>query len=352
MSKRVKVNDDYWPFTIAFTDYNGHKFLNTLKCCLEFIDEFKDEPYSEEKYSRLQLRIKEFSDINLISIRKGINQMVKMGFINSFLVSYNPDALEYINAKTNRKRTSLLSKIVYSNSGFHKAVNEESNLNQLNFLIKTLIENGSLSRGEMVALMLVDISTVEKGFLFKEELNHYFNLAQQTNFIERKYNQIAYLPNLLNKLDDLVIVGDMLYFKDDALKIFGGMVEERVIRDPYLHRLYKNQLKDESSLIFGNAKCMLEKLEYPVLIASHIKPFIVSNEDERYDANNGILLSRNMDALFDLGYISFANNGSMLFSQRLAAEVIENIEEVRLDEVFLNPKRLQYLEFHRDKVFS
>ncbi|RZJ51683.1 MAG: HNH endonuclease [Flavobacterium sp.] len=352
MAKRVKVNDEYWPFTIAFTDYNGKKFLNTLYACLQFIDEFVHEPYSEEKYLRLQNRIKAFSDINFISIRKGINQMVKMGFINPFLVSYNPNSIEFINAKTNKKRTSLLSKIVYSNSSFNRAVNQESDLNQLNFLIKTLVENGRLTKGEIIALMLVDISTIEKGFLTNDELSYYYSYAQEIGFIERKYNQIAYLPNLLSKLDDLVFKDDILYFKEDAMKIFGSLVEERIIRDPYLHRIYKNQLKDESAFVLGGSKCMLEKLEYPVLIASHIKPFIVSNEDERYDANNGILLSRNMDALFDLGYISFTDDGAMIYSERLPKEVVEAIDGIKLDNVFLNMKRLQYLSFHRERVFN
>jgi predicted restriction endonuclease len=44
---------------------------------------------------------------------------------------------------------------------------------------------------------------------------------------------------------------------------------------------------------------MLEKLSYPSLVASHIKPFIKSDDFEAYDPNNGILLSRNMDILFD-----------------------------------------------------
>ena len=74
--------EEYWSLTNAFTDYNGDKFLTTLKICIDFIDEFKREAYSPEKYTRLQLRIQEAIGIELISIRKAINQLVKMGFIN------------------------------------------------------------------------------------------------------------------------------------------------------------------------------------------------------------------------------------------------------------------------------
>lgn len=57
---------------------------------------------------------------------------------------------------------------------------------------------------------------------------------------------------------------------------------------------------------------MLEKLAYPVLIASHIKPFILSDDTEAYDPNNGLLLSRTLDSLFDLKYISFDDEGNMV----------------------------------------
>ena len=192
--------ENYWSLTNAFTDYNGKGFLNTLKICVEFIDEFKKVKYSEAKYFLLQNRIVKKLKINLISVRKAINQLVKMGFLNSFLVSYNTDSLEYLKAKTNRKRQSLLSKIVYSNSSFNRSVNENSNLHQLNFLINTLVEVGKLKMEEIIALMLVDIESIKKGFLNTVELNHYVIIANQINFIKRKYNQIGYITNLLKNL--------------------------------------------------------------------------------------------------------------------------------------------------------
>ena len=200
--------EDYWSLTNAFTDYNGDKFLSTLKICVDFIDEFKNEIYSPEKYTRLQLRIQEVIDIELISVRKAINQLVKMGFINSFLISYQKETIEYLDAKTNRKRETLLSKIVYSYSSFNKSINDDSKLHQLNFLIDTLVEVGKLTKEDIIALMLVDIANVEKGYLTRIELNHYVIIANQINFIERKYNQIGYLTNLLRKLDDIVFVSN------------------------------------------------------------------------------------------------------------------------------------------------
>ncbi|MDD2633912.1 MAG: HNH endonuclease [Bacteroidales bacterium] len=340
--------EEYWKLTNAFTDYNGKKFLDTLAVCVKFIDNFKDEPYFEDKYNRLQLEVEKVNPINLISIRKSTNQLVKMGFINSFLVSYHPQAKEYIDARTNKKRETLLSKIIYSNSSFNRAVNNESSIKQINFLIQTLIEKGKLSKEEIIALMLVDIEKHDEPFIKSDELQNYVAEARKIGFIDRKHNQIGYLYNILGKLDDLVFVKDDLYFKEDAEQIFGEDLKAITKRrDPYLHRLYKNQLQEECEELYGNPLCVLEKLTYPVLIASHIKPFIESNEIEAYDPNNGLLLSRTIDSLFDLKYISLTDEGTIIFSKRLSNDVVKFWKNYTLDKHILNEQRCKYLEYHR-----
>lgn len=347
--------EDYWSLTNAFTDYNGSKFLGTLKICIEFIDQFKDLEYSEDKYLTLQEKVQEFLRIGFISVRKAINQLVKMGFINSFLLSYPKESLHYINAKTNRKRSTLLSKIIYSYSSFNKAISEDSKLHQINFLINTLVEVGKLSKEDIIALMLVDIESFDKGYLTRFELDEFVINANQINFIERKYNQISYLTNLLKKLDDIVFVNNELYFTEDAKQIFGENLEVVIRRrNPYLHLIYKNQLKEESFAVYQQENCMVEKLAYPVLIASHIKPFFISTDEEAYDPNNGILLSRNIDSLFDLGYITFEDDGKIKFSEtdRLNEELKDFVRNYSLDSRFINEKRLAYLEYHRNEVFG
>lgn len=345
--------EDYWKLTNAFTDYNGKKFLKTLAICVDFIDLNSGKPYNEELYSKLQSELKASLGINLISIRKAINQLVKMGFVNPFLASYHSESKKYLKARTNRKRNTLLSKIIYSNSSFNRAVNRTSGTRQINFLIQTLIEKGWLSKEEIIALMLVDIDSYSNPFLPENELKSYVAEANSIGFIKRKYNQISYLYNLLKKLDDLVFVNDDLYFKEDAERIFGEDISQSPKkRDLYLHRLYKNQLQEECEEIYGSPKCVLEKLSYPVLIASHIKPFVDSDETESYDSNNGLLLSRTIDSLFDLKYITFSNEGKMLFSKRISDDVKEFWKDYKLGKEILNEERKEYLAYHRNLMDS
>jgi len=48
------------------------------------------------------------------------------------------------------------------------------------------------------------------------------------------------------------------------------------------------------------------------LIASHMKPWCLSDNTEKLDGNNGLLLAPHVDCLFDKGWISFSDDGAIL----------------------------------------
>jgi len=357
MKKKIitKQNyEDYWKLTVEYTDINGEKFLGTLKIIVDFIDNNDLSKYTEKKYEELQQLVNSaYPKEDMASVRKSINQFVKLGFINYQLKSYHESTKEFLEAKTKRKRRSFFSKIVYSNSSFNSDVTKYSEQKEINFLLKTLEEVGNLHKKDVVGLMTVDIPSVVDGFLREEEVKKVRSDAEKIKFIDRKYNQVGYLWNFLKKLDDLVIVNDILYFEEDAEVIFGEELRAEIKgRDTYLYRIYKNQLKNESDEKLGDIKCMLEKLSYPSLVASHIKPFICSKESEAYDPNNGLLLSRNMDILFDQGYISFKENGVIILSDRLDDELKGCLNRYSLELMFIDDKRNEYMNYHRNNIFK
>jgi hypothetical protein len=347
--------EDYWKITLEYSDVNGERFRGTLKIIVNFIDRNKGKPFSSELFNELQEEVdKSYHKVDMASVRKSINQFVKLGFINYHLESYHEDTPAFLEANTNRRRNSIFSKIVYTNSSFNRSVTNNSDKHEINFLIKTLEEVGKLSKEDISALMTINIETINKGYLTQEELTSAKEEAERIRFLERKYNQAGHLNTILQRLDDLIFVKreGYWYFKEDALDQFGDYLRERDHkRDYYLYRIYKNQLKEESNEKLGDIKCMLEELNYPSLVASHLKPFIMSNKTEAYDSNNGLLLSRNMDILLDLGYISFEDNGKILLSKELSKDVKEYLNNYSLKNIFLNDKRLIYLRYHRKKVF-
>ena len=80
-------------------------------------------------------------------------------------------------------------------------------------------------------------------------------------------------------------------------------------------------------------------------------PWKDSNEEERLDVGNGILLSPNIDALFDRNIISFSNEGNILISQQLNEEDYKNLgisKNSQLRKVYKD--MFKYLERHR-KLF-
>jgi putative restriction endonuclease len=91
------------------------------------------------------------------------------------------------------------------------------------------------------------------------------------------------------------------------------------------------------------------------LIASHTKPWrdCASNE-ERLDGENGLLLTPNIDHLFDRGFISFEDSGRLLVSAVADKESLRKmgvpVDEVRNVGGFTDGQK-HYLDFHRESVF-
>lgn len=95
--------------------------------------------------------------------------------------------------------------------------------------------------------------------------------------------------------------------------------------------------------------CALSEIKVTeILKASHIKPWRISSDLERLDPFNGILLSPMYDALFDRGFISFADNGKILFSPT-AQEFCGQLG-LRDDMILkkIDPRHARYLAEHRN----
>lgn len=77
------------------------------------------------------------------------------------------------------------------------------------------------------------------------------------------------------------------------------------------------------------------------LRASHIKPWRDSSNEERLNGENGLLLTPNIDHLFDRGFVSFESTGRLLISPRQEPLYVGKFTEGQ--RTFLN--------YHRDEVF-
>lgn len=89
------------------------------------------------------------------------------------------------------------------------------------------------------------------------------------------------------------------------------------------------------------------------LRASHIKPWRFSDDSEKVDGNNGLLLSPHVDHLFDRGWIRFNEDGVLVPSPRLESEVLTSwrIEPPARPKPF-NDRQCEYLQFHAERIFQ
>ncbi|MDN5285700.1 MAG: hypothetical protein JWR38_1974 [Mucilaginibacter sp.] len=120
-----------------------------------------------------------------------------------------------------------------------------------------------------------------------------------------------------------------------------GLITSRVGQGFYRQEILKE---------WGNC-CAVTSLNLKeVLIASHIVPWGSSNDEERLDPENGILLSPNLDALFDKNLISFDDEGKILISKRLDIEhqTIMGVSD-QMSLKHINNGMRKYLAIHRSK---
>lgn len=89
-----------------------------------------------------------------------------------------------------------------------------------------------------------------------------------------------------------------------------------------------------------------------LLRASHAKPWARSDESERLDSFNGLLLAVHLDVLFDQGLMAFDDDGRTLISSRLAVEARQLLKLDALPRLrFVLPGYREYLRYHRTHVF-
>lgn len=375
-SKQNQQYDEYWKLTVEYTDIFGAQFNNTLKVIVNFIDKNIDKitTIDIDKYTNKDKTEKEkFQEIykslqnivfaiypkaDLGSTRKSINQFIKLGFINPYLKGYHKLTKRFLSIPSDEKdiKQSIFSEIFYDNASFNSSVtNDNTNKKEINFLLKTLMYHPDkmLSKQDIIALMVTDLASFSKGYLTVDELKTQYNYSEAIDFEDNKYNQIAYMFNFLNLMPDLTAHKDKgVAFSEDGL-IFSDV---DTTRDPYMHALYRNNLKIESKRVYNDVVCYVEKIAYKGLVASHIKPCHICLEElnttEAYDYNNGLLIQQNIDAYFDKFDISFNNDGTMLIGPNIDKSVAEKFCTYTLDKEILTSERLKYLSYHRNRFLE
>lgn len=91
-----------------------------------------------------------------------------------------------------------------------------------------------------------------------------------------------------------------------------------------------------------------------LLIASHIKPWSISNQHEKTDPKNGFMFTPTIDYLFDQGFITFENDKKLIVSPWISATTITrlNLKPKSIVNNLPIEGRQGYLNYHRSMIFK
>lgn len=120
-----------------------------------------------------------------------------------------------------------------------------------------------------------------------------------------------------------------------------------------LIKVRRGQDQFRQDLLKLHPNCPLTGLDIqPLLIASHIKPWSVCNNNERLDPFNGLMLAPNIDALFDKGLITFDTDGTIKIHPTIDSENQKRLGISRDMKLKIEPESEKYFEYHRNHVFQ
>ena len=161
-------------------------------------------------------------------------------------------------------------------------------------------------------------------------------------------NRFCVNPEHMELLDNK---GNVIHHSDNVEKELEIIETER----PYITDMRIGQAKLRAELIDKYGKCHITKIgNHKFLKASHIRPWKDSNDDQKLDIDNVLLLEARWDNLFNYGLITFDRDGKIEFSSQISKEERKILQDElsKFDSILMNEKREEYLKFHRDKIFE
>jgi putative restriction endonuclease len=169
----------------------------------------------------------------------------------------------------------------------------------------------------------------------------------------RSVMEIAALHRLLRRAFQLArtLPDELLHvFQAETASLPRATEAERLVLQRVGQGVFRRGL-----LEYWDGRCAVTGLAVPDLLrASHIKPWADCEHDtERLDVFNGLLLAPHLDAAFDAGFITIAEDGAVLVSSTLpgtARPLLGLHQPLKLRG--LRAEHERYLPWHRTKVWD
>ena len=163
----------------------------------------------------------------------------------------------------------------------------------------------------------------------------------------------AYNPELAHEIQYNDIIRDVSFDECDAVSL-----QNMLLRNPQsgtdVEKFVKTRVSQGSFrrlLLLERHHCNLcDITTTSVLRASHIKEWSESSREERIDANNGLLLCANHDALFDRHQISFnPETGNICISESIDEEQKSALNLSDSFNLSMSDRMKSYMQIHYQK---
>lgn len=362
---------------------------DNYKKILSFLNEHAGEKYSKpERFNETS-----YEYCKSLSIKAEAKKIVKLycDVVSSISAEIGLNA-EKVNKQWQNSGSikcyfwTKLKESKYANSDISVSVFAEKINDKCQFRIAVEINDDAKKEDWEKYNKLVDIP-LEKGLVYTIRDNRNKNTFKIFDKIDNKeakkeqdkgYKmQVAYIID--NPVDDDDLIEKLKYYSKVLVKYYNYILtgeeflvegypskEEQIeeiekdtstlsgIERETLVKARVNQgvFRDKLLVKYKSKCCLCEVNNECLLVASHIKPWAKSEANEKLDDANGLLLCPNHDKLFDLGFISFDDDGNILISDELSSDS-RTYTNVRSGmQIDITKVKKEYLAYHRDKVFK
>lgn len=119
-------------------------------------------------------------------------------------------------------------------------------------------------------------------------------------------------------------------------------------------RLGQGKFRNKLLGYWGSACSVTKMSNRDLLRASHIKPWGHSDNSERLDKSNGLLLTPNLDAMFDKGLVTFQDNGTIKIARKISNGDLKKLgvgSSMSIRKNKITAEHKIFLAYHRENIF-
>ena len=225
--------------------------------------------------------------------------------------------------------------------------------------LKTLKKRRSfrIDVGERRISFTPESSGALRSIPFDPDIKRYLDIYNANGGLSKTTEYHGRKPRLMNASYFLAIMAEYIKPKNRLLIEDTSNTSKEIITERYtrVKRRYGQSKFRNSLLDYWNNACSVTNFSNESLLrASHIKPWELSDNAEKLNKFNGLLLAPNLDALFDDGFITFEDNGKIRISHEISSNDlkilgVDSFMSIRKDKIQVEHK--PFLSYHRKNIF-